>query len=120
MAPSSPVAHESTRPCRFPRDGIGAGAADRCGSCIACCHTGGMARAISVRLDDEAERALAVLEASGMTRSEAIRSSLLASADRLRRRQTLAAEVAVLEADEADRAEMLAVASFMESMRAAG
>lgn len=32
-----------------------------------------MARAISLRLDDEAERALARLEAAGMTRSEAIR-----------------------------------------------
>ena len=52
-------------------------------------------------------------------RSEAIRSSLLASADRLRTRGELAEEVAALEADEADRAEMLAVASLMEAMRAA-
>lgn len=79
-----------------------------------------MAKAISVRLDDEAVRALRSLEASGMSRSEAIRSSLLASAERLRRGQELAAEVAALEADEADRAEMLAVAELMESMRAPG
>ncbi len=77
-----------------------------------------MARAISVRLDDEAERALHILEASGLSRSEAIRSSLLASAERLRRRKALAAEAAALEADGEDRAEMLAVASMMESMRA--
>jgi hypothetical protein len=38
----------------------------------------------------------------------------------MRRRAELAAEVAVLEADEADRREMLDVASFMESMRAPG
>jgi hypothetical protein len=36
------------------------------------------------------------------------------------RRAALAAEVAELEADEADRREMLEVAALMESMRAAG
>ena len=77
-----------------------------------------MAKAISVRLDDEAERALRALEASGLSRSEAIRSSLLASASRLRQRKELAAEAAALEADETDRAEMLAIAEFMESLRA--
>ena len=44
----------------------------------------------------------------------------MASAERLRKRSELAAEVAVLEADEADRREMLSVAAMMESMRAAG
>ena len=79
-----------------------------------------MTKAISVRLDDEAERALRLLESTGLTRSEAIPSSLLSSADRMRRRRQLAAEVAALEADDNDRSEMLAVASLMESMRAAG
>ena len=78
-----------------------------------------MAKAISVRLDDDAERALRVLESSGLTLSEAIRSSLLASAERLSRRHELAAEAAMLEADDEDRAEMLSVASLMETMRAA-
>lgn len=55
-----------------------------------------------------------------MSQSEAIRSALLASAERLKRRSELAAEVAALEADEADRAVMLSIASMMESMRAAG
>jgi Arc/MetJ-type ribon-helix-helix transcriptional regulator len=77
-----------------------------------------MAQAISVRLGDEAERALRTLEAAGMSRSEAIRSALIESARRLRRRSQLAAEVAELEADEADREEMLAVAGLMESLRA--
>lgn len=77
-----------------------------------------MGRAISVRLDDEAERALRTLEASGLTRSEAIRNALLASAERLRRRSVLAAEVAELEADAADRTEMAAVAELMEALRA--
>ena len=79
-----------------------------------------MAKAISVRLDDDAQRALRMLEATGLSRSEAIRMSLLASAERMRRRHEVAREAAALEADDGDRAEMLAVASMMESMRAAG
>ncbi len=79
-----------------------------------------MAKAISVRLDDDAQRALRVLEATGLSQSEAIRSSLLASAERVRKRSELAAEVAALEIDEVDRAEMLSIASMMEAMRAAG
>lgn len=79
-----------------------------------------MGRAISVRLDEEAERALRTLEAAGLSRSEAIRSSLVEAERRLRQRSELAAEVAALEADEADREEMLAVASLMESLRAPG
>ena len=98
----------------------------RCGrttsvaGCITFCHTRRMGKAISVRLDDDAERALRALEASGLTRSEAIRTSLLASAQRLRRGKALAAEAAALEADDGDRAEMLSVAALMESLRAPG
>jgi len=79
-----------------------------------------MASAISVRLDDEAQRALRALEAAGMSRSEAIRSALISSARRLRRSAELAAEVAALEVDDVDRAEMLAVAGLMETLRAPG
>jgi Arc/MetJ-type ribon-helix-helix transcriptional regulator len=79
-----------------------------------------MSSAISVRLDPEALRALAQLESTGLSRSEAIRKAIIDSAGRLRRRASLAAEVAALEADEDDRREMLEVAEFMESMRAAG
>jgi len=77
-----------------------------------------MGSAISVRLDDEADRALRTLEAAGLTRSQAIRSALIESAQRLRRSSALAAEVAALEADEADQEEMGAVAGLMESLRA--
>jgi Arc/MetJ-type ribon-helix-helix transcriptional regulator len=80
----------------------------------------GVAQAISVRLDDDAERALRTLESSGMSRSEAIRSALIESARRLRRSCELAAEVAALEADDADREEMLAVATLMVSLHAPG
>ena len=79
-----------------------------------------MSSAISVRLDPEALRALAQLEATGMSRSEAIRRAILDSAGRLRKRADLAAEVAALEADEEDRREMIELAGFMESMRAPG
>ena len=79
-----------------------------------------MSSAISVRLDPEALRALARLEATGLSRSEAIRRAIIDSAARLQRRAALAAEVAALEADEDDRREMLEVSALMESMRAAG
>ena len=79
-----------------------------------------MTSAISVRLDAEALRALAQLEATGLSRSEAIRRAILDSAARLQRRAALAAEVAALEADEDDRRETLEVAAVMEIMRASG
>jgi Arc/MetJ-type ribon-helix-helix transcriptional regulator len=78
-----------------------------------------MTSAISVRLDGETLQALAQLEATGLSRSEAIRRAILDSAARLQRRAALAAEVAALEGDEDDRREMLEVAAVMEIMRAA-
>jgi hypothetical protein len=79
-----------------------------------------MTRAISVRLDDEALKAIAQLEAMGLNRSQAIRKAVMDAAERLRRREALAAEVKALEADEADRQEMLDIAALMESLRAPG
>jgi metal-responsive CopG/Arc/MetJ family transcriptional regulator len=79
-----------------------------------------MTVAISLRLDDEALRALNQLQAAGLSRSEAIRRAIIDSAARLQRRKVLAQEVATLEADEADRREMLEVAAVMESLRASG
>ncbi len=78
----------------------------------------GVSRPISVRLDDEAMRALARLEASGLSRSEAVRAALVDAAGRLKRREALAAEVRELEDNEDDRREMLEVADLMESLRA--
>ena len=77
-----------------------------------------MANAISLRLDDEAWRALRQLEATGASRSEAVRRAIVETAARLRARQALADEVAALEQDEDDRREMLEVAALMESLRA--
>jgi len=79
-----------------------------------------MTSAISVRLDAETLRALTRLEATGLSRSEAIRQAIIDSAARLQRRAALADEVAALEADEDDQREMLEVAAVMEIMRAAG
>ena len=79
-----------------------------------------MAQAISVRLDEDALRALGELEATGMSRSEAIRAALVEAASRLHDKRALAAEVAALEEDDDDRAEMMAVAQLMESLRAPG
>lgn len=79
-----------------------------------------MAQAISVRLDDEALRALLQLEALGLSRSGAIRKALVDSAARLRDKDALRSEVRALEADENDRLEMREVAELMESLRAPG
>lgn len=56
--------------------------------------------AVSVRLDDEVRRALNTLEASGMSRPEAIRKAILDAAAAQQRKATLQAEAAVLDADE--------------------
>ena len=79
-----------------------------------------MSDLISVRLDDEARRALAELEATGLSRSEAVRRGLVVAALRLRDRQRLIDEVAELAADEADRTEAAEVATMMEDLRAPG
>jgi len=79
-----------------------------------------MTKAISVRLDEDAVRALRALESSGLSRSDAIRSALVDAARHLQRRAGLVAEVAALEADAADRDEMASVARLMESLRAPG
>ncbi len=77
-----------------------------------------MGTPISVRLDEDALRALAQLESSGLSRSDAIRLALVEAAQRRRRDEALRAEVAALEADPDDRREMLAIADLMEGLRA--
>ena len=77
-----------------------------------------MAVTASVRLDDESAQALRRLEATGMTRSDAIRGSLVEAAARRRTAAALAEEAAALRADQEDQAEMSRVAEIMESLRA--
>lgn len=77
-----------------------------------------MGEMISVRLDDDAERALAELQATGLSRSEAVRTGLRAAAQRLRDRQRLAHEARALAEDDGDRAEAAVVRAMMEDLRA--
>ena len=77
-----------------------------------------MDHAVSVRLDDEAVGALNRLTSTGLSQSEAVRSALIRTANRLYDMDSLSAEAKALEADEADRAEMFAVAELMEGLRA--
>jgi Arc/MetJ-type ribon-helix-helix transcriptional regulator len=76
-------------------------------------------RAISVRLDANAERALEFLMRGGESRSEAIRLALTAEARR--RLLALAAEDAArVAADPRDRREIAEVQALMEALRAEG
>ncbi len=77
-----------------------------------------MERAISIRLDDEAQRALRALTRSGRTQPEAVREALVALA-RSRRRADLAKEAERLNTDRRDRVEKKRIAALMESLRAA-
>jgi Arc/MetJ-type ribon-helix-helix transcriptional regulator len=78
-----------------------------------------MERAISVRLDDEAQRALDALTASGRRQSDVIREALVELA-RKRDRSSLTAEVERLRADPRDRAEKARIAKLMDALRAEG
>ncbi len=77
-----------------------------------------MTKAISVRLDEDVQRALATLEAAGISRSDAIRKAILDAASVAKRHAALRREVAALERDEMDREEMRSVATMMEALRA--
>lgn len=72
-------------------------------------------RAISVRLDEEAQRALDLLIADGRSRSAAIRQALVELA-RERRLEILAADAARVAADEGDRAEIAAVQALLDEL----
>lgn len=78
-----------------------------------------MEKAISIRLDEEAQEALRSLTGSGRSQSEAVREAIVELARR-GRRGDLAAEAKRLSADRADRTEKARVARLMESLRAAG
>lgn len=72
---------------------------------------------ITFRPDPETERALAELTADGTSTSAAIRSALLA-AHRRRRAEQLRAETEALAQDPDDLAEIRAIQSELESLRA--
>ncbi len=72
-----------------------------------------MSRSIHVRLDDDADAALAVLRNGGLTDSEAVRVALREAGERRRTRAALASEVRALAHDEADLAEAEVVRALM-------
>ena len=78
-----------------------------------------MEKAISIRLDEEAQEALRSLIGSGRSQSEAVREAIVELARR-GRRGDLAAEAKRLSADREDRMEKVRVARLMESLRAEG
>ena len=78
-----------------------------------------MEKAISIRLDEEAQEALRSLTRSGRSQSEAVREAIVELARR-GRRGDLAAEAKRLSADREDRMEKVRVARLMESLRAEG
>jgi len=75
-------------------------------------------RAISVRLDERAQRALDELVASGLSQSEATRYALVQTASRRRPRMSLAAEAMMLAANEDDLREVAKVQALMETLSA--
>jgi len=72
-------------------------------------------RAVSLRLDEEAVRALGLLMRDGKSRSEAIRKAVVDTARR-RLYEIAAADAARVGADEADRREVAAVQALMEAL----
>ncbi len=78
-----------------------------------------MQKAISIRLDEEAQEALRTLMGSGLSQSDAVREAIIELAKR-GRRTDLVAEAERLSADRDDRAEKARVMRLMESLRAAG
>lgn len=78
-----------------------------------------MEKAISIRLDEEAQEALRSLTGSGRSQSEAVREAIVELARR-GRRGDLAAEAKRLSVDREDRMEKVRVARLMESLRAEG
>ncbi len=75
-----------------------------------------MSDLVSFRLDPPTRRALLKLQQMGISQSDAIRKAIQDAASALAEPKRLAAEMAALEADPMDRAEMLSIAKFMEEL----
>lgn len=73
-----------------------------------------MSKIVSIELDTDTRRALIKLQQMGLSQSDAIRMAIQDAASALHEPKKLAAEMAALEADPVDRAEMLAVTHFRE------
>jgi len=76
-------------------------------------------RAISLRLDEDAARALQFLMRNGESRSQAIRAALIGEARR-RKLEIAAADAARVAADPKDRREIAEVPALMDDLRGEG
>jgi hypothetical protein len=81
------------------------------------CDNGAMGESITVRLDEDASRALRLLTRGGVGTSRAVRDALVLAAER-RERAELRAEAEALAADPVDRAEVAQLLKDMEELRA--
>jgi hypothetical protein len=79
-------------------------------------YGGLVSRALHVRLDAEAEAALAVLRAEGMNDSQAVRSALNEARARRRRRLALREEARRLAEDPSDRAELATLREELDQL----
>lgn len=75
-----------------------------------------MTKTVSVRLDEDAQRALRVLQREGRGSSEAIREALVESARRRRSPEALREEARRLMADPDYRREVEEVQAFMDDL----
>jgi hypothetical protein len=78
-----------------------------------------MARTVQARLDERAERDLALLRNEGRSDSDAVRLALSEAADRRRRRSALRLEAEAAASDPADLADARRVRVEMDTLAAA-
>lgn len=112
VVPATTQARRISPPGRHDADLLTAAASYNCDTLAQ------VEKAISIRLDEEAQEALRALTGSGRSQSEAVREAIVELARR-GRRSDLAAEAKRLSIDRDDRAEKARVARLMESLRAA-
>ena len=85
-------------------------------TCMTNCHTAEMTHALSVRLDDEAHRALLTIQNTGLTSSDAVRVALIREPTRLRSREVQRAEFLTAQADPEQQRILKESLEFLESI----
>ena len=80
------------------------------------CHTLYMAHTLSVRLDDDAHRALLTIQNTGLSSSDAVRSALIREAARLRSKEVQRAEFLAAQADPEQQRILKESFEFLESI----
>ena len=80
------------------------------------CHTSEMAHPLSVRLDDDAHRALLTIQNTGLSSSDAVRTALIREAARLRTKEVQRAEFLAAQADPEQQRILKESLEFLESI----